>query len=44
MGEALEASPDRTAALRSFVGRIDPAEARELRQLLDKALQDEAGS
>src|SRR6267154_6411514 len=26
MSEALEASPDRAAALRSFVGRIDPAE------------------
>jgi predicted transcriptional regulator len=40
MGEALETSPDRVAALRSFVGRIDPAEARQLRQLLDSALRD----
>ena len=44
MGEALEASPDRTAALRSFVGRIDPAEARELRKLLNQALREQAGS
>jgi predicted transcriptional regulator len=39
MGEALQTSPDRVAALRSFVGRIDPAEARQLRQLLDQALR-----
>jgi predicted transcriptional regulator len=39
MGEALEASPDRAAALRSFVGRIDPAEARQLRRMLDQALR-----
>jgi predicted transcriptional regulator len=44
MDEALEASADRVAALRSFVGRIDPAEARELRRMLDQALHDEAGS
>jgi predicted transcriptional regulator len=44
MGEALEASSDRVAALRSFVGRIDPAEARQLRAMLDQALRDEAGS
>jgi predicted transcriptional regulator len=44
MGEALEASPDRVAALRSFVERIDPAEARQLRRMLDKALREEAGS
>ena len=44
MGEALEASPDRAAALRSFVGRIGPAEARQLRRMLDQALRDEAGS
>src|SRR5467141_3493372 len=44
MGEALEASPDRVAALRSFVGRIDPAEARQLRTMLDQALRDGAGS
>src|SRR5438034_4928753 len=42
MGEALEASPDRVAALRSFVGRIDPAEARQLRAMLDQALRDGA--
>ena len=44
MGEALEASPDRVAALRSFVGRIDPAEARQLRRMLDKALREGEGS
>ena len=44
MGEALETSPDRVAALRSFVGRIDPAEARELRRMLDSALRDEDGT
>jgi predicted transcriptional regulator len=44
MGEALEASSDRVAALRSFVGRIDPAEAQQLRAMLDQALRDEAGS
>ena len=44
MDEALEASPDRAAALRSFVGRIDPAAARELRRILDQALRKEAGS
>jgi predicted transcriptional regulator len=44
MGEALEASSDRVAALRSFVEHIDPAEARQLRQMLDKALQKRAGS
>jgi predicted transcriptional regulator len=43
MGEILEASPDRAAALRSFVGRIDPAEARQLRAMLDQALRDEGG-
>jgi predicted transcriptional regulator len=41
MGEALEASGDRVAALRSFVGRIDPSEARELRRMLDQALRDD---
>ena len=44
MGEALEASSDRVAALRSFAEHIDPAEARQLRQMLDKALQNRAGS
>ena len=40
MDEALEASTDRVAALRSFVERIDPAEARQLRKLLNKALRE----
>jgi predicted transcriptional regulator len=40
MGEALEASTDRVAALRSFVERIDPAEARQLRTMLNKALRE----
>ena len=44
MGEALEASTDRVAALRSFVGRIDPGEARQLRRMLDKALREGEGS
>jgi predicted transcriptional regulator len=44
MDEALEASADRVAALRSFVERIDPAEARQLRRMLDKALRERAGS
>lgn len=44
MGEALEASTDRVAALRSFAERIDPAEARQLRRMLDKALREEADS
>ncbi len=44
MGEALEASPDRAAALRSFVGRIGPADARQLRRMLDQALRGRAGS
>jgi len=44
MGEALETSPDRVAALRSFVGRIHPADARQLRRMLDQALRNEAGS
>ena len=44
MGEALEATGDRTAALRSFVGRIDPAEAQQLRAILDQALREGAES
>ena len=44
MREAFEASTDRLATLRSFVARIDPAEAAELRALLDEARADEAGS
>ena len=43
MGEILETSPDRAAALRSFAGRIDPAEARQLRAMLDQALRSEGG-
>ena len=43
MGEALEASPDRAAALRSFVGRIGPADARQLRRMLDLALRGGVG-
>jgi predicted transcriptional regulator len=44
MGEVLEASTDRVAALRSFVERIDPAEARQLRGMLDEALLGGADS
>src|SRR5229473_7693515 len=44
MDEALEASPDRVAALRSFAGRIGMDEARELRRVLDQALREQAGS
>lgn len=44
MCEALAASPDRVAALRSFVRRIAPAEARQLRKLLDQPLRERAGS
>jgi len=43
MGEAFEASTDRLATLRRFVQRIDPAEAAELRALLDEARGDGAG-
>src|SRR6266545_6668026 len=44
MDEALEATPDRVAALRSFVGRIGLDEARELRRVLDQALRGGASS
>lgn len=44
MDEALEGSPDRVAVLRSFVGRIDPAEAQQLREMLDLALRRGSGS
>src|SRR6266702_3278016 len=37
MGEALEASADRVAALRSFVHRIGPQEADLLREALERA-------
>jgi predicted transcriptional regulator len=43
MKDAFEASADRLATLRSFVQRIGPAEAAELRALLDEARRDEAG-
>ena len=44
MEEAFGASTDRLATLRSFVQRIDPAEAAELRAMLDEARRDEASS
>jgi predicted transcriptional regulator len=44
MGEAFAASTDRLATLRQFVQRIDPAEAQELRAMLDEARRDGAGS
>ena len=44
MGEAYDASTDRLATLRSFVQRIDPAEAAELAAMLDEARRDGAGS
>jgi predicted transcriptional regulator len=44
MGEALAASADRVETLRAFVQRIDPAEAEELRAMLEAARQDGAGS
>ena len=44
MGEALDSSTDRVAALRSFVARIDPGEARQLRRMLDQALRGSGGS
>jgi len=44
MGEAFDTSTDRLATLRRFVQRIDPAEAAELRAMLDEARRDEAGS
>lgn len=44
MRDAFETSNDRVATLRSFVQRIGPAEAADLRALLDEALRAEAGS
>lgn len=44
MREAFEASTDRLATLRSFMQRIGPAEAAELRAMLDEARQGGAGS
>jgi hypothetical protein len=44
MSEAFDTSTDRLATLRSFMARIDPAEAAELRALLDEARRDGDGS
>jgi len=44
MEEAFETSTDRVATLRSFVQRIDPADAAELAAMLDQARRDGAGS
>jgi len=44
MNEAFAASTDRVATLRRFVERIDPAEAVELRVMLEQAAQDGAAS
>ena len=42
MGEAFAASTNRLATLRRFVERIDPAEAEELRAMLEQAGQEVA--
>jgi predicted transcriptional regulator len=44
MGEVFDTSTDRLATLRLFMERIDPAEADELRAMLDGARRDGAGS
>ena len=44
MEEAFDTSTNRLATLRSFVQRIDPAEAAELAAMLDEARRDGAGS
>ena len=44
MGEAFAASTDRLATLRRFVEHIDPAEAEELRAMLEQAGRDGAAS
>ena len=44
MGEVFDTSTDRLATLRLFMERIDPAEADELRAMLDQAHRDGAGS
>ena len=44
MREVFDTSTDRVATLRRFVQRIDPAEADELRAMLDQARRDGAGS
>jgi predicted transcriptional regulator len=43
MREVFDTSTDRVATLRRFVQRIDPAEAEELRAMLDEARGDGAG-
>lgn len=44
MGEVFDTSTDRLATLRLFMERIDPAEADELRAMLDQARRDGDGS
>src|SRR5262245_24071230 len=44
MGQALDGSADRVAALRRFVQRIDAAEAQQLRTMLDQALREGDGA
>ena len=44
MGEVFAASTDRLATLRRFVQRIDPAEAEELRAMLEAERRDGSGS
>jgi predicted transcriptional regulator len=44
MGEVFDTSTDRLATLRLFMERIGPAEADELRAMLDQARRDGAGS
>ena len=44
MGEAFAASTDRLATLRRFVDYIDPAEAEELRAILEQAGRDGTAS
>jgi predicted transcriptional regulator len=41
MGQVLDASTDRAAALRRFAERISPVEAEQLRQALEQARRDE---
>jgi predicted transcriptional regulator len=43
MREVFDTSTDRVATLRRFVQRIDPAEAEELRAMLDEARGNGAG-
>ena len=43
MGEVFDTSTDRLATLRLFMERIDPAEADELRAMLDQARREGAG-